>query len=162
MSLRLGPSPGEITYSNFFNNYSFWFVQNMFCLSTRSFLMENLPHMALLHPTITHTAWKIAPLSSLFLLAFFWVFFHCQTQEASLQVLVFHISFLRPSDLLSWHSHALSSPFLLSLEKTLWNTVAKAANLVEGLNWTLQVSFHLIFGGFMDRFWYSFITVISG
>lgn len=72
-------------------------------------------------------------------------FFHFQTHEASLQVLVFYISFLRPSDLPSWHSHALSSPFLLSLENTLWNTVAKTANLVEGLNWTLQLLFHLIF-----------------
>lgn len=35
--------------------------------------------------------------------------------------------------------------------------------MVEGLNWTLQLLFYLIFFfcGFRDRFWYSFITVIS-
>lgn len=41
-------------------------------------------------------------------------------------------------------------------------TTVKATNVVEGLNWTLQSWFYLIFCGFRDRFWYSFITVLSG
>lgn len=79
--------------------------------------------------------------------------FHFQTQETSLEVFVFHTDFFRFNALPSWHSHNLSSPFLLSLG----SKTVKTTNAVEGLNWTLQLSFHLIY--FFVFLWIGFDIV---
>lgn len=132
----------------------------MFCLTDCSFLMENSPHVALLHLQIVHSVWKTAlfytlDLPSLFLVCFF--LFSLPDSRDFLRNFSFWLM-LFPLGIPTVYLPLSFSPWRTPCKKQ----TVKTTNVVEGLNWTLPLWFYLIFCGFRGRFWYSFITVICG